>query len=295
MNRLALLFVALTVGLACNRGQTDTFMATGIVEGTAVKVAAQTGGLLLSVNVEEGQVVSVGQVVAVVDTEKLVYQKEMLEAALAEVETQRQISRNSVALARSDLEHVEKKYRRFQELYEKQSASQQTLDDLKRAYDAAKTQLQNARQGLQMLASKARSLEAQLKAVQRQIADATVRAPLGGTVTTKYYEPGETVPPGMPVVEIIDLSKMWTKVYVSEVLLPRIQLGQPATVRIDGTERTLPGVVSWISAKAEFTPKNILTEESRTSLVYAVKVSVNNPDGILKHGMPVEVELALNR
>ncbi|MCI0693729.1 HlyD family efflux transporter periplasmic adaptor subunit [candidate division KSB1 bacterium] len=84
---------------------------------------------------------------------------------------------------------------------------------------------------------------------------------------------------------------MWTKVYVSETYLPQIKIGQPAQVKIDGTDQTLEGTVAWISAKAEFTPKNILTEESRTALVYAVKINIENPTRVLKHGMPVSIVL----
>jgi HlyD family secretion protein len=193
-----------------------------------------------------------------------------------------------------DFQHIETKYSRFKELYEKNSASQQTIDDLKNAYDLTATQLENAQQNLKIVEAKQSSLEAQAKLLKRQIADATITAPSAGTVSVKYFEAGEMEPLGAPVVEIIDLQKMWTKVYVSELLLPKIKIGQPAKIRIDGSEQTLSGNVSWVSPRAEFTPKNILTEESRTSLVYAVKVEVENPERILKHGMPVEIALDLS-
>ncbi|HEX9653549.1 MAG TPA: efflux RND transporter periplasmic adaptor subunit [bacterium] len=276
---------------ACGNGEQNTFVASGIIEGTTVKVPAQTGGLLLSMNVDEGQDVQLGQVVAVVDTEKLVYQLQQIESGLQEVAVQRRINVNLVEKAQADFQHVETKYNRYRELYEKNSASQQAIDDLKNAYDLAITQLENAQQNLKIVEAKQGSLEAQAKLLKRQIADATIKAGSAGTVSTKYYETGEMAPTGTPVVEIVDLQNMWTKVYVSELTLPKIKIGQPAEIRIDGTEQKLSGRVSWISPKAEFTPKNILTEESRTSLVYAVKVEVENPDRILKHGMPVEIAL----
>lgn len=280
--------------LACGNDHQNQFVASGIIEGTTVNVPAQTGGLLLAMNVDEGQEVQVGQVVAVVDTEKLVYQLQQIESGLQEVAVQRRINANLLEKAKLDFQHIETKYSRFKELYEKNSASQQTIDDLKNAYDLAATQLENAQQNLKIVEAKQGSLEAQAKLLKRQIADATITAPNAGTVSVKYFEAGEMTPTGAPVVEIIDLQTMWTKVYVSELLLSKIKAGQPAEIRIDGAEQTLSGKVSWISPKAEFTPKNILTEESRTSLVYAVKVEVENPDRILKHGMPVEIVLELN-
>ncbi|MFQ5709264.1 MAG: HlyD family secretion protein [bacterium] len=277
--------------LACGNGEANRFTASGIVEGTSVKVAAQTGGLILELYFDEGQDIARDQVIAVIDTEKLVYQWQQIQAALEEVSVQQKINVNIQAKAQADFDHIDKKYQRYQELYRKKSVSEQLLDDLKQAYHAAKTQLENSQQNLRLVESKQKGLQAQSKLLRRQIRDATITAPLSGTVTTKYYEAGETVPTGAPVVEIIDLEKMWTKVYVSETLLAKIKVGQQVEIRIDGTAKTLAGRVSWISPKAEFTPKNILTDENRTSLVYAVKVDIDNPDKLLKHGMPVEVAL----
>ncbi|MFQ5865568.1 MAG: HlyD family secretion protein [bacterium] len=288
MKQLVITLV-LVVLSGCSQNNSETFTASGIVEGTAVKVAAQTGGYILKVNFEEGQEVEQGRVIAVVDTEKLFYQLEQIEAALEEVKAQYEINLNILEKAKLDYEHITKKYNRYQDLYKKKSASEQVLDDLKSASDAAKTQLENAQQNLKLVESKQNGLQAQRKLLQRRIRDATITAPLSGTVTTKYFEAGETIPTGAAVVEIIDLERMWTKVYVSVLLLPKIKVGQEVEIRIDGTAQTLTGYVSWISPKAEFTPKNILTKESRTSRVYAVKVNVNNRDKLLKHGMPVEI------
>lgn len=278
---------------ACEKKSETTFTASGIVEGTAVEVAAQTGGYLLKINFDEGQPIVQDDVIAVVDTEKLTYQLQQARASLQETEVQYKISLNTLAKAETDFQLTNQKYTRFQELVEKNSASQQTLDDLKLAREAALTQLENARQNLKLLDSKKTAMQAQINLIHRSIHDATITAPLSGTVTTKYYEAGETIPTGIPVVEIIDLKEMWTKVYISELLLPKIKVDQAAKIKIDGMAESLTGYVSWISPKAEFTPKNILTKENRTSLVYAVKINVVNPDNILKHGMPVEVVLDL--
>lgn len=287
-----LLITILFIGCGNNDG--NYFLATGIVEGTAVKVAAQTGGYILNIFFDEGKDVEQGEIIAVVDTEKLVYQLQQVEAGLEEVKVQHEINLNTVERTKLDYEHFKRKYERYQDLYEKKSATKQVVDDLKRAYDNAKTQYEIARQNLKVVQSKQKALEAQLNLLQRRIKDATIITPISGTVTTKYYEAGETIPTGAAVVEIIDLEKMWTKIYVSELLLPKVKVGQQAEIRIDGTNQTLTGYISWISPRAEFTPKNILTKESRTSLVYAVKVNIDNPDRILKHGMPVEVNCPLS-
>ncbi len=292
--RVVLIFAALLTlagGQGCGSAEPVFFSASGIVEGTSVRVSAQTPGLLLKMPVEEGQEVVRGQVLAQIDTSRLGFQLEQIQAGLEEIAVQRQITLNTLAKAEADFENASKLRKRVTQLFQQQSAPRQKLDDVKVGFAAATAQLQNVKQSLKIVQSKEKGLLAQEKLVRKQIQDATVTAPVSGIAVTKYYESGETVPPGMPVVEIIDLHEMWTKVYISETLLARIRIGGAAEVAIDGSAQTLHGRVAWISPKAEFTPKNILTDESRTSLVYAVKVVVDNPDGVLKHGMPVVVTL----
>ncbi|MDZ7291401.1 MAG: efflux RND transporter periplasmic adaptor subunit [candidate division KSB1 bacterium] len=288
---LEFFLLSLLLVTGCSKKNNSTFQASAILEGTAIKVAAQTGGYLLQVNFDEGEDVQIGQTVAVVDTEKLGYQLEQVRANLQELAVQHRIAETNVRRAQDDHAYAKIKYERYLDLFQKNAASQQVLDDLKIGYDRAKTALESAQQTLASIASREKGLEAQAKLLRRQINDALVKAPVSGTITTRYYDAGETIPPNAPLVEIIDLSKMWAKVYVSETYLPLIKIGQPAHIKVDGISQTFTGVVAWISAKAEFTPKNILTQESRTALVYAVKITVDNPDKILKHGMPVSVTL----
>jgi len=282
----------LSGGQGCGSSEPVFFKASAIVEGTAVRVSAQTPGLLLNMPVEEGQEVARGQILAQIDTSRLAFQLEQIQAGLEEVAVQRQINLNTLAKAEADFENASNRRKRVTQLFQQQSAPRQKLDDVEAGFAAAKAQLQNVKQNLKIVRSKEKGLLAQEKLVRKQIADATVTAPTSGIAATKYFESGETVPPGAPVVEIIDLREMWTKVYVSEKLLSRLRIGAAAEVAVDGSSITIPGRIAWISPKAEFTPKNILTDESRTSLVYAVKVLLDNPDGVLKNGMPVVVTLA---
>ena len=155
----------------------------------------------------------------------------------------------------------------------------------------AQTGLQNARQTFQSLEARRKQALAQLGLVKKKIKDAVIIAPAGGIVSEKYFELGEAVPSMSPIVEIIEIEKVDVKIYISEKKLPQVKYGQEARVQVDGYNKELNGTISWVSPKAEFTPKSILTPETRTSLVYAVKISIPNSDGILKHGMPVEVFL----
>ncbi len=294
MRRPSLFFAMLVLLVfSCESTEESSFTASSIVEGTVVKVSAQTGGQILQMDFDEGDDVELGATIAVLDSEKLVLQREQIEAGLDEIAVQHEISRNTLSQTRSAFDNVERKHRRIRELFEKKSASQQALDDISAAFDAASAQLNNARQNLKAVEARARGLRAQHKLLKRQLEDTRVVAPIAGVLTTKYHVAGEVVAPGLPIAEMIDLNEMWTKVYVSERLLAGIELGGDVEIRIDGTAESLTGKVAWISAKAEFTPKTILTEESRMSLVYAVKITIANPEHVLKHGMPAVAVMAL--
>ncbi len=264
---------------------------TGVVEATTVQVPALTGGKILQLLVDTGQSVEKEQVLAQTDTTELVYQLEQLRAGLEKVRASRELAQTHLRKAQNDVEYLREKLHRFQELYRKNSIPEQTLDDIENRFQAAEIALQAARQQFQQIDAEKKQLEARLKTLRKKIRDATVRSPLSGIVSAKYYEEGEVVPPGHPVVEVMHLDKVWVKIYLSEKTLPEVRVGQTVEVRTDGLEKSLQGRIAWISPKAEFTPKTIYTPETRTSLVYAVKVNIDNPDQVLKQGMPVEILL----
>ena len=118
-----------------------------------------------------------------------------------------------------------------------------------------------------------------------------LRAPITGTLIKKYIEENELAYQGKPLYKIADLTNMYIRVYVTEDMLSKIKMGQKAEVRIDqtsGNMKTFEGEVSWISSKAEFTPKMIQTRKERVNLVYAVKVNFKN-NGSAKIGMPGDI------
>jgi HlyD family secretion protein len=132
--------------------------------------------------------------------------------------------------------------------------------------------------------------DAQIAALRKNAADAVVKAPVTGVVTAKLLGAGEMAPPRAPLVVITDLDHAWANLYVDERLVPRLKIGQAATLVTDAGQR-LSGTITFISPKAEFTPRNVQTADERSKLVYRVKVTADNRNGVLKPGMPIEAEL----
>ena len=133
-------------------------------------------------------------------------------------------------------------------------------------------------------------MDAQIASLEKNLGDAVVKSPVGGVVTSKLIDAGEMVAPRAPIVVITDLDHAWANVYVDEPLVPQLKIGQAATLVTDAGQR-LDGTITFISPKAEFTPRNVQTAEERSKLVYRIKVTADNRNGVLKPGMPVEAEL----
>ena len=156
---------------------------------------------------------------------------------------------------------------RIEQIFQKKTATQKQMDDAQAAYDLAK-----ARLGL----------------AEKALADCTVVAPMDGVITTRNREAGEYVNPVSPLVTLSRLDEVWLSVYIPEDRLGQIKLGQPARVKIDGDKAFYDGKVTFVSPEAEFTPKNVQTPDERSKLVYRVKITLPNPDGIFKPGMPAD-------
>lgn len=264
---------------------------TGVVEGTDIQVPALTGGKLVALPVEEGEVVTKGQLLAQVDSTELHLQRLRNQAALQEVSRQMATARIQRRQARADLELAQTTFQRLDRLYKQGSLPTQRWDEARNRLQKAQVAYQMAVEQLATLQARKKQIDATLALLRKKLSDTRVYSPVSGILATRYFEVGEAVPPLGSVAEVLRLDTVWVKIYLSENMLSRVQTGDSARIYVQGRPHTLPGQIAWISPEAEFTPKNILTPETRTALVYAVKVTIANPRGWLKRGMPVEVEL----
>lgn len=168
--------------------------------------------------------------------------------------------------------------------------------------DQAEAALRSAQSATGLVAQRAREVDAARAAVEQgkaalQLAmtarsHAVLRAPIAGTVISRNVEVGDLVTVGSPVMTIADLERPYLRIFVAEVDLGRVKLGQPVEVRVDAfPNRVMRGVVAEISNRAEFTPGNVQTKEERVKLVFGVKVTLTNPEGVLKPGLPADAAI----
>jgi HlyD family secretion protein len=312
LRRFVVGLVAASLVAACAKPpQGNAIAAAGHVEATDVHVAAKVGGRLQRFTLQEGDPVTLGQVLAEVDTTdtrlSLAQARADRDQAAAELDLRLAGSRkediaeaaSQVSSAQADLEGAQKDLDRMQALLDRGSGTAKSRDDAKTRRDMTAARVRGARQALarsrngsrpQEIAearAKLASAEARVATLEQQIKDAAVISPLAGVVTEKVAQQGELLQAGSPLCVITDLANAWLTVFVVETDLGRIRLGQAATVVTDEGQRR-GGHITYISSEAEFTPKNVQTRDERVKLVYKVKVGLDNRDGLFKPGMPAE-------
>ncbi|MBK9014013.1 MAG: HlyD family efflux transporter periplasmic adaptor subunit [Saprospiraceae bacterium] len=261
-------------------------------------VSAEANGKLLFLNVAEGEHQKVGELVALVDTTLLHLQKQQLLASLGTIGKKTQNPNPQISVLEEQKRNLVRERDRVQRLLTDKAATPKQLDDLNGQIEVTEAQIKAARRtagavNTGILGEKDPVL-AQVKVLNEQIRRCYVRNPLDGVVLTKIAEPSEVVGFGSPLYKIAALDTLELRAYVSGDQLPALKIGQSVNVLVDqsgGGVQSLSGTVSWISSKAEFTPKTIQTKEERVNLVYAFKVKVANGEGVLKIGMPGEVVL----
>jgi HlyD family secretion protein len=286
--RLLIALAAIIItGCKNNNGVADAY---GNFEATEVIISSETSGRILQFDKVEGSQTEKGEVIALIDTTLLHLQKAEIDAGMNSVRT-----RMSSIIAQNDIldqqiVNQNVNIARIENMLKDDAATRKQYDDLTGQVAVLKKQIAANNTQRVSIASELSVYESKKATLNEQITRSCVRSPLKGTIIEKYSEAGEVTAQGKPLVKIADLSVIKLKVYVSGAELGKIKTGQQCTVRIDdGAKgyRNFSGVISYVSDKAEFTPKIIQTKEDRVTLVYAVNIDVIN-DGALKSGMPGE-------
>jgi HlyD family secretion protein len=289
MKTRSLIFIAVLALAGC-KTKTDVADAYGNFEATEVIISAETSGRILKFDVKEGSLVEKGSILAVIDTTLLWLQKGEIDAGIKSVRTRMGTINAQNDIINQQIENIKVNIGRVEKMVKDDAATLKQLDDLtgqeavfQKQVAANNTQKVSVAAELTVYDSKKATLNEQLRR-------SSVRSPLAGTLIEKYSEPGEVIAAGRPLAKIADMSVMKLKAYVSGAQIGKIKTGQQCNVRIDDGNkgyRSFTGIISYISEKAEFTPKIIQTKEERVTLVYSVNIDVEN-DGSLKSGMPGE-------
>jgi HlyD family secretion protein len=312
----ALVAIALVVGwfsFGHRNGSDDRVFVSGNIEATEVDLSFRIAGQIKTRPVDEGDRVKKDQVVATLDPDTLLALKGSAEAEIGNAravldELEEGTRKEQIEAARAQfkaaefrLKNARDEYERYSLLFKERAISGSMYDARETAFKVALEEHNNAVQRLteleagpreqQIRAARSRLEKAQweLRKLELDLQYCVLTAPDAGVVLVKSNEVGEVVLPGATVLTVAALDEVWLKGYVGEQDLGRVKLGQKADITTDSYPgKVYPGTITFISSRAEFTPKNVQTKEERVKQVYRVKVTIKNPEQELKIGMPAE-------
>jgi HlyD family secretion protein len=305
------ILVGLWLGACSASGNQSELRAYGTVEARQVRVASRIGGRVLRVLAEENDAVVPGQPLVEIDVGELEASRDQARAALAQATARERLlvhgarredvveAQKALAAAEVRADQARRELRRAEDLRAGEAITLSSLDAARTAADVAQHEMEGRRALLQKIVGGARAEEleeagaarrqaaAALAAAEDRLRDRVLEAPLAGTVIHRMVEPGEVARPAAPLLVLGDLAHPYIDVYVPEPRLAEARLGATTEVRVDALPgRTFRGTVSHVASEAEFTPKNVQTDDQRARLVFRVRVDVEDPERLLRPGMP---------
>jgi HlyD family secretion protein len=295
------------------RSSANELKLSGNIEAHESLVSFKVTGRIIELPVDEGMAMKTGDLLARLDSADY-RQQVAVDQATQRVRNRQLVlglagsrwqdveaAKQTVIDSKADLDQKKKDYARYEALYEKDEISGQTRDqaatNVTRAqatYDRAQEILNELVEGtrkeeLDVDRSNVRQAKESLDMSQIRLSYTVLQAPFDGIVLVRQAERGEVVSPGTPVVTLADLDHIWLRVYLPETDLGKIHWDQAVDVRTDTYPgKSYRGRVSVIASDAEFTPKSVQTETERVTLVYRIKIDVENPNHELKPGMPAD-------
>lgn len=293
----AVYLLGLAVLLFSCHNEDGEYDATGVFETTEIIVSAQGTGEIMRFDIDEGKTVDAEVELGYIDTVQLSLKKQELLANLEATDSRRYDVARQIASLREEIATQKREQQRYQNLVQAKAANQKQLDDINARLATLEKQLaaqtETLENGNRTVSGQVRMLEAQLAQVEDQIGKCRISSPINGTILSKYAEAGELASQGRALFKVGDIVNMYLRAYITADQLTELKIGQSVRVFADEGEsrrREYAGTVSWISDKAEFTPKTIQTRDERANLVYAVKIQIQN-DGFVKRGMYGEIKI----
>lgn len=308
------IIVLLGLALVLSRRDNPNLVVSGILEADEARIGSRVGGRVALVHTKEGERVTVGQVL--VELEPFTLADRLAEARANREQANVMLAKfttgprgEELDAARARLEQVkaeqqlaEQSFERQAKLITEKSTSRQLYDEAARSRQAAQArvreldaevrdlELGSRKEDIQKAQAEYEAASARVSAMEKELDELSIRAPISGVVSALQLVKGDLVAPTAPVLTIIDDSKFWVRCYVPENAL-WIRSGAKAMLRFDSLrEQTYSGVIGFISPQAEFSPTNVQTFEERARQVFRLKVLVEGETGRLRPGMFADVD-----
>lgn len=292
IKKYLILFLGLVMFYGCNQTSSDIIRVAGVVDGDIITVKTMVNGKINTLNLKEGENISAGDILAEVDTKKLLNSRAGLTIGEKEIRVNRKKIEHNIKFLRSNRTYWSEQVTRFTRLRSSESVSG---DDLKRAalkLEEVEAKLFEAEQSMSALDVKWENIQNQKQMIDLQLEDFVITSPVSGIILEKFVSGGETVFPGTAIADILDRDSLYIEAFLEEQELSLLQLGQKTKLYIDGRDdQIFTGIISYFGQKAEFSPKYIISEKERRSLLYRIKIRVEEDQEYFKLGMPLTIEI----
>ncbi|MBN2244237.1 MAG: efflux RND transporter periplasmic adaptor subunit [Candidatus Aminicenantes bacterium] len=289
--RAAVLIALFAAFLNCKQQPSGYIRAAGVVDGEIISLKSLVSGKILKLNLNEGMQIKKDEALVEIEADKIAIQMKGLDFKEKEISINSNKLQRRISFLRSNLDYWKSQVERFERLREKNSISGDELEKAKLKLKEIETSLFETEQTLQELKVKKEDLQNERNRLELILKDHTLFSPVTGLVLDRYRNEGEIILPGTSIADILDTSSLFVETFVEERELGRMRIGQKVEIFVDGIEgRTFSGEISLFGREAEFSPKYILSEQERQSLLYKVKISINGDNEVFKVGMPVTIQ-----
>ena len=298
MNRIGIIVASLVFLYSCGKSN-EQYDASGTFEATEIMVSSEASGTILQFGAQEGELLQPGNEVVLIDTLQLFLKKQQLLSSINALQSRRPEVNKQIAAVQQQIATAKTEKQRAENLVKANAANQKMLDDINAQIVVLEKQLAAQKSTLDIsnrgISEDVATMEIQVAQLDDQLLKCRIATPINGTLLVKYAQVGELAMPGKALFKVADMESMILRAYITSDQLTQLKIGQTVKVFADFGESTreYSGTISWVSGKAEFTPKTIQTKDERANLVYAVKIAVKN-DGYLKIGMYGQIKLTMD-
>lgn len=289
--RLAVLISMIVIIPSCKQEQPDYIRAAGVVDGEIISIRSLVSGKIDRLNFKEGSQVRQDDILVEINADKIITQMKGLDFKEKEIGINTNKLLRRISFLKSNLDYWKSQVESFERLRKKNSISGDDLEKAKLKLKEIETSLFEAEQTLQELKIKKEDLQNERNRLELLLEDFTLFSPITGLVLDQYLNEGEIVMPGAAIADILDTGSLYIETFVEEHELGQLTIGQKVDIFVDGIEdRSFSGEIVLFGREAEFSPKYILSEKERQSLLYKVKINIVGDNEIFKIGMPVTIQ-----
>ncbi len=289
-SQLLLLIILLSNIFFCTSKTEDKIKVPGIVKGDIITIRAKTMGTVTKVNFYEGKKVNMNDNLLTIDSRILKNKIAAIPLNLKSMEIRINELKNTIKYAEANRAYLLKQVKRFKRLVKSKSISGEKYELIKLKLKKVNTDIFGLRQKIASLEVEKEKLLNKEENLKLLLEDYTLNSPVRGVVIEKFISRGENILPSKPIADIIDLNSLYIEAFVEGEEISRLKIGDNANIFIDGIKEVQKGQISYFGKKAEFSPKYVISEKERKSLLYLVKIKIKDNIDIYKIGMPLTLK-----